>query len=92
MEESWPQCWAASMVGGAIRSPSADSARDSGVLVLNLLWPTRGVTNTGRDSSALDKTFALIDGYCWRKTSRAALVRKHTAPDGGLAAADRIAG
>jgi hypothetical protein len=31
-------------------------------LVLNLLWQTRGVTNTGQDIFVLDTAFALIDG------------------------------
>jgi hypothetical protein len=34
-----------------------------GVLVLNLLWQPRGVTNTGQDISVLDKAFALIEGH-----------------------------
>ena len=56
------------MVGGAIRSPSGDSASDTRVLVLNLLWLTRGVTNTGQDIFVLDKAFVLIDGQKWDPT------------------------
>ena len=32
-------------------------------MVLNLLWLTRGVANTGQDIAVLDNAFALIDGH-----------------------------
>jgi len=35
------------------------------VLVLNLLWLTRGVPNTGQEIFVLDTAFALIDGHWW---------------------------
>jgi len=65
MEESWSWFRAVSMVGGAIGSPSGDLVGDTRVLVLNLLWRTRGVTNTGQDIFVLDNAFALIEGQRW---------------------------
>jgi len=50
----------------------------------------RLVKTGGRDNSALDKTFALIDGYCWQRAISRGARSKHAAADGGFAAASRV--